>query len=142
MLEISYDHAIPDPGSGRAGFAQTLRDMRKGGSVEIPLTKKPGVYAAARAAGVKVRMRTTDKGTVRVWRLDEDPKPFSLDEIRDIYQVYLKSHSSDQAFEILRPFGCGGITEAHERLDPAAMRLLVGKLRDGFSSPTTGSIFK
>ena len=70
MLDVSYTYDVPDPGPGRKGFTQVLRTMHRGGSVEIPLAKKPSVYSAAKAAGVKVRVRNTDKGTVRVWRVD------------------------------------------------------------------------
>jgi hypothetical protein len=140
MAEISYDHPIPEPGSGRIGFTQTLRSMRKGGSVEVPVTKKPGVYAAAKAAGVKVRMRTTGKGTIRIWRLDDgEPKPFSLDELRTLYQDYVASHSLNRALEILKLFGSSSITEAHSSLTPAKMSELASAL--GLKT-VAGSIFK
>jgi hypothetical protein len=79
MTDVSYDYDIPDAGRDRKGFTQTLREMRKGGSVEVPLAKKPSIYSAAKAAGAKVRIRATDHNTVRVWRLDgeEPPKPFN-----------------------------------------------------------------
>lgn len=68
-LEISNAHPIPTPGT-RKGFTQTLREMHKGDSVEVPSAKKASIYGAAQAAGVKVRTRSTDDGTVRVWRID------------------------------------------------------------------------
>lgn len=70
MFAISHDIPIPEPGSGRIGFTQTLREMCKGDSVEVPLVKKPSVYGAAHAAGVKIRTRSSGCGTVRVWRTD------------------------------------------------------------------------
>ena len=68
-LEISNAHPIPAPGT-RKGFTQTLREMHKGDSVEVPSAKKASIYGAAQAAGVKVRTRSTDEGTVRIWRID------------------------------------------------------------------------
>ena len=70
MFEVSYEHDLPEPGSRRRGLTQTLREMRKGGSVDIPQSKKASVYSAARAAGVKVRIKSLDKGLVRIWRAD------------------------------------------------------------------------
>jgi hypothetical protein len=70
MFEISNDYPIPEPGLGHRGLAQTMRDMRKGDSVELPLTKRGGIYSAAKAASAKIRIRATGKGTIRVWRID------------------------------------------------------------------------
>jgi hypothetical protein len=75
MFDVSYEHALPDPGPRRRGFTQTLREMSRGGSVDLPLSKKAGVYSAARAAGVKVRIESLDKGLVRVWRADGPVRP-------------------------------------------------------------------
>jgi hypothetical protein len=78
MSDISYEYGIPEVTHAGRGFTQTLRDMCRGGSVEIPLAKKASVYSAARAAGVKVRLRTTDQNTVRVWRVDGPDAPKSI----------------------------------------------------------------
>ena len=51
MIEVSYEYDIPSPGRDHKGFTQTLREMRKGGSVEVPMAKKPSLYSAAKAAG-------------------------------------------------------------------------------------------
>lgn len=75
MFEVSADFPIPEHRFGRSGFTQTLRDMYRGDSVEIPIAKKTSIYGAAKAAGVKVRSRSTDQGTVRVWRVDGPERP-------------------------------------------------------------------
>ena len=74
MLDVSYDYAVPESGSGRKGFTQVLREMRRGGSVEVPLAKKASVYSSAKAAGVRVRIRTASPDTIRIWRID-GPEP-------------------------------------------------------------------
>ena len=84
MFEVSYEHDLPEPGPRRRGLTQTLRDMRRGGSVDIPLSKKAGVYSAARAAGVKVRIQSMDK-VVRVWRADGPERPSALVAGEDIF---------------------------------------------------------
>jgi hypothetical protein len=75
MFDVSYEYDLPDPGSRRRGFTQTLRDMHRGGSVDIPQSKKASVYSAARAAGVKVRIKSLNTGIVRVWRADGPERP-------------------------------------------------------------------
>ena len=74
-MDVSYEHDIPSPGCGHKGLAQTLREMFRGGSVEVPFAKRSSVYSSARAAGVKVRLRATEKSTVRVWRIDGPERP-------------------------------------------------------------------
>ena len=78
MFEISYEHDLPDPGPRHRGLTQTLREMRKGGSVDIPLSKKASIYSAARTAGVKVRIKSLDKSVIRVWRADGPERPASI----------------------------------------------------------------
>ena len=90
MIEVSYEYDIPSPGRDRKGFTQTLREMRKGGSVEVPLAKKPSIYSAAKAAGVKVRIRVTGHNTVRVWRLDGEEPPKLFNDGLDIFGQPLK----------------------------------------------------
>jgi hypothetical protein len=76
MYEVQRD--IPVPDARQRGFTNVLRSMRRGESVEIPQGKRPGAYAAARLANVKITIRATDAGTLRVWRVDgpaTDPGP-------------------------------------------------------------------
>ena len=87
MTDVSYDYDIPSPGRDRKGFTQTLREMRKGGSVEVPLAKKPSIYSAAKAAGVKVRIRVTGHNTVRVWRIDGE-EPLKLNIFNDGLDIF------------------------------------------------------
>jgi len=49
--------------------------MYKGGSIEIPPAKKSTIYSAARAAGVKICVRTTEEGSVLVFRTDGAERP-------------------------------------------------------------------
>jgi hypothetical protein len=78
MFEVSYEHDLPTVGSRHRGLTQKLREMYKGGSVDIPLSKRAGVYSAARAAGVKVRTQALDTGVLRVWRADGPARPASI----------------------------------------------------------------
>lgn len=73
MYNIS--HTRPLPGPARNGFTQTLRDMRKGDSVDIPSSKKASAYSAARLAGVKITIRDSGKGVAVVWRLNGPERP-------------------------------------------------------------------
>jgi hypothetical protein len=76
MFDISHNVPIPERGPSQGwGFTQTLREMHKGDSVEVPLAKKSSIYGAAHAAGVKVRARGSGYGTVRVWRIDGPERP-------------------------------------------------------------------
>jgi hypothetical protein len=72
MYEVQRDIPIPD--ARLRGFTNVLRGMRRGESVEIPQDKRPGAYASARLANVKITIRATDQGTLRVWRVD-GPEP-------------------------------------------------------------------
>jgi hypothetical protein len=72
----NISHTRPLPKSARNGFTQTLRDMQKGDSVDIPSSKKTSAYSAARLAGVKITIRDGGKGVAVVWRLDgSEPTP-------------------------------------------------------------------
>lgn len=76
MFDVSHNVPIPERGPSQGwGFTQTLREMHKGDSVEVPLAKKSSIYGAAHAAGVKVRTRGSGYGIVRVWRIDGPERP-------------------------------------------------------------------
>ena len=140
-------------GKGR-GLAGTIRRMVYGDAIIIPAALQISVHTCARSVGAKVRTRRNDDGNVTVWRIDhteppvafpaapttepmEPAKPFSLDELRDIYAGYAASHSLEQALDILKEFGCGGITEAHSSLAPGVMRYLVSQLSPHSTSPAS-----
>jgi hypothetical protein len=84
MVDVSYERDIPEP--RRRGLARVLRSMYKGGSIEIPPEKKSNIYSAARAAGVKVCVRTTEEGAVLVFRVDGAERP----EQEDIFGQKIK----------------------------------------------------
>ena len=90
MFDVSNEYPIPEKGLGHKGLPQVLREMGKGDSFEIPVAKKDGIYSAAKAAGAKVRTRTTDKGTIRVWRIDGEALKATPDDGMDIFGQPIK----------------------------------------------------
>lgn len=72
MYEISND--VPVPATRQSGLAETMRGMCKGDSVELPQVKRSTAYSAARLAGIKITVRVTAEGTLRVWRTDGQPR--------------------------------------------------------------------
>lgn len=60
------------PGA-RTGLKEALQSMQAGECLTMPVTEKAKystVYAAARAAGVRVTIRKTDEGILKVWRTE------------------------------------------------------------------------
>ena len=88
MYDISNDRPLPGRHSDRDGLTNTLRNMRKGDSIEIPFSKKPSVYSAAKLAGVKVTVRSTSAVTAIVWRLDGSERPSIFSEAQVKSEIF------------------------------------------------------
>lgn len=70
MYDISSNRPLPEGHSTRNGLSKTIREMCKNDSFELPASKKPSAYSAAKLVGAKITVRDTGEGTAIVWRLD------------------------------------------------------------------------
>jgi len=85
MYEISDERPLPGSHSVRDGLTNTLREMHKGESIEVPQLKKSSVYSAAKLAGIKVSVRDTGKGTAIVWCVDGPERVSIFTDSLDIF---------------------------------------------------------
>lgn len=66
---IKIEHGIPIPTNKAFGMTATMRKMKVGDSVVLPLSQRNSVHPAARHLKIKVATRKISATECRVWRV-------------------------------------------------------------------------